>query len=114
MIDNEKLMEVVRAILEAGLAKNATEIGRRINVGYHYFTDIRSGRTNPTPEVLERLADAYHVSRDFLNSGNGHIFVDRETKDDIINHLRNEVERLNMELYDLKRRYNELLNRTAE
>jgi transcriptional regulator with XRE-family HTH domain len=79
-------------ILKATLNKTLTEISDEIGLSISYLSEIFSGKKPPNFEFFQMMVEKYHVSIDWIFTGNGDIFLDPKLMPDFDEKLNAEKE----------------------
>lgn len=69
-IVNERIKEVRKRF---GLTQ--TEFAKRINLSQNYMTMVETGKRSPSDRTIEDICRVFGVSRDWLESGMGEMFL---------------------------------------
>ena len=71
MIDNERIINAAKALVDACFAKSLAQIAVECGMSKQYFTDLKKDKSNVSLSFLDDFCTKYPVSKAYLIDGNG-------------------------------------------
>lgn len=103
MTDNQILKKVIAAIKFKFNLKQA-EIASKMGVNNSYFSSVINGKEILSELFLDKLSSAFFVSREYLGTGEGNIFLDESSEN-----KGTDIVSMSREVFELLKRQSETI-----